>query len=480
MTKQSIKKTHLLIIFIVASIITLLNYNKYTRFGFELDEIFLIKESQEINPLKYFDLLNRDLGNPILFFVLLKPFLMISTNEIWLRTLPLIVYFLSIWIFYELLGELKISSRLKLLTSIVFLGLAPYYSLRFYVRPYSLLLFLILLTIYQTFKVKKKQDLKELIKLAIIIFLGFHTHYIYWLFSVVWFLSSFIINKNFNFQRYIKQKEFILINLCLLISLSPIVLNLINRELLTNSLNYWWWQLEKHPISFPEILELILKIEFKQNFNQAIYNLSFLCFLAISILALKKKLAKNQHVLLIFSNFFWLIYLFTPLKNYLVEIKYIAVFISFIPVCIVIIINKLFNLDHYLKSKKIMFCLTSLVIMWSLLPALEKYKIEARTDWKSVVQVIDEYRTDYAITTDCYDVIGLEFYLKNDLQFYGYSGFLEKNSCEFPSITDHAINLDKILLVGERVVPLPIEDTHSLVLFSEKYSPINLYFYQKK
>lgn len=480
MTNKTINKIYLLIILIIALIISFSNFAKYTKFGFELDEIFLINESQKINPLKYFELLNHDFGNPILFFILLKPFAMISTNEIWLRILPLSFYFLSIWIFYKLLAELKISSKLKFLTIIIFLGLAPYYYLRFYVRPYSLLLFLILLTIYQTFKLKKNHDLKSLIRFILIIFFGFHTHYVYWVFLFIWFLAGFLTRNFFNFYKYFfNNKKFYIIILGGLISLSPITLNLIYRELIKGS-PYYWWQFEKTPLSFLQILELILKIEFTQNFNKAINNFILLLFLAISLFTLKKKIPKNQQLLLVFSNLFWCIYSFTPLKNYLVEIKYIAVFILFIPISFIIIANKLFKLDHYLKSKIFMFGAGSIIIMWSLSSPLEKYKIETRTDWKKVTKIILDSKIDYAIAADCYGAIGLKFYSDKDLQLYGYSDFLSKNSCEFPSIIDHAANLDNIVVVGERIVPLPIEDTHSLILFSEDYSPLNLYFYQKK
>lgn len=94
--------------------------------------------------------------------------------------------------------------------------------------------------------------------------------------------------------------------------------------------------------------------------------------------------------------------------------------------------------------------------------------------------MLNQSKENYSIAADCYGAIGLDYYSDKNLMFYGYSGFLSKNSCEFPSIIDNAQYLENIVVVGERVVPIPIEDTHSLILFSEEYSPINLYFYQKR
>jgi hypothetical protein len=376
--------------------------------------------------------------------------------------------------------EFKISENLRLLTIIIFLGLAPFWFFRFYVRAYSLLSFLTLLTIYQSFKLIKGPRLRELKRLMITMFFGFHSHYIYWVFSAIWILTLLLTGVFKKVLIKLGSKRFFKIVGIGVVSLFPIVINLVSRELINNFDRYYFFQLNiVHP-SFLDIFQFILKMNLSHNFFTLIAVLFWLILFVGGILAIKKKVHKNQEIWLVFSILFWLIYFLTPLKNFLSVFKYISGFTLFVPISIVLILNKLFNLERHLKSKIIMFVSTMLIITWSFLPPLKTIRAEYGDDWKTVVNMIPRPPTNFVVVVDCVDKLGFDYYSTKSFEFYGFEGFNSGNNCGLPSITENTQFLRNILVVGDGVVPLPIEDSHTLVFYSEKYFPIKLYYYQKK
>ncbi len=475
------KLKHIILILIVLLLVTALSFDKYAKFSFDLDEIFTVYNSKNINPFDYWTALNYDLGNPQLFVVLLKLFVLVSdSSDIWLRTLPLIFYLLSVWVFIKILNEFKISEKLRLLTVIIYLGLSPFWFFRFYVRAYSLLLLLILLTIYQSFKIIKNPRSIELKRLMIIIFFGFHSHYIYWIFNAIWIATLFFTGVLKKILTKLGSKKFFKIVGIGVISLFPIVINLVSRELINSVNRYYFFQLDLiHPSSL-EILQFILKMDLNYNFFKLIDVFFWLILFVGGVLAIKKKTNKNQEIWLVFSILFWSVYFLTPLKNFLSVFKYISVFTLFVPISLVLILNKLFNLERSLKSKTIMLVSTMLVIVWSLLPPLKTIRVDYGDDWKTVVNKVSRSSINSAVVIDCIDKLGFDYYAIKSLEFYGFKGFSSGNHCGLPSIIDNAQVLENILVVGDGVLPLPIEDSHNLIFYSEKYFPIKFYYYQRK
>lgn len=479
------KIKHLILILMVLSIITGLSFGKYAKFSFDLDEIFTVSIGKNINPLNYWDSLNQDFGNPPLFFILLKPLALIrNLPEIYLRILPLVFYLLSVWVFIKILIKFKISENLRLLTIIIYLGLAPFWFFRFYLRVYSLLLFLVLLTIYQSFKLlKNHRSLAELKRLMIIIFFGFHAHYTYWVFAAIWLLTLFLTSSVKKILNISTKKKIIKIISISSITLFPVIFNLVLREFVEDFDRYSFWQLESASPSFFEIFEFILKIDLHHiEIFKLVGFLFWLMIIVGGILVANKKTNKNQQLWLVFSSLFWLIYFLTPLKNFLSVFRYVAVFTLFVPISLILILNELLNLDRYLKIKTIMLMSTLILVAWSLLPPLEgQYRLDYRDNWKTVIEMISENQQNYVLVVDCVEKIALDHYLTDiNFELYGFAGFSSGDVCELPSVVDNAENLNDILVVGDNVVPLPIEDTHVLDLHSEKFYPIKLYFYSRK
>lgn len=476
------RKIGITLMALVFAVNFLLNNQKFINFSFDLDEIFAIKYAQSISNINFFKYVDNDLGNPPLFFFILKPFTTVSQSEICLRSLPMIFYLVSLFFIYKTLGILKVPDNLKILSMIMAIGIGPYFYLSLYVRAYSLLLLMIVATIYLTFRLIEKFTHKDLAQLVLIIFLGFYTHYIYWVFFALWVFSYFLIGLK-NRIPLKKQVEVWGGYVGGLALVFPLICHLLSRELINQETKYDWWQLEKSPISLLDWTEIFFKIDLSQFvIAQYLVYLLWTMFLLVSLYALKKRHFLSEQMLLVFNNIFLLVFFNTSLANRFSMSKYIAAFILLVSLSIPIILNS-FNSFRRFYTQKYLFMLCFVCIaLWSVLPMPDKHRVEGGDDWKKVATIIENKFSSHALVVDCLQADGINFYGKRTQKLYGSRAHFSQNFCNLPDIKDHKEQWDNIVVVGDiqESAKLGISDTHEEIKVIGDYQPIVLTIYEKR
>ena len=469
---------------VVSTINLYINSSKYLNYSFDLDEIFAINYANNIDEFRYWNYFNSDLGNPPFFFFLLRVWMQISTSDIWLRILPLIFYYLSIFISMKILKTLKLNKKLQLLAIVSLLGIGFYFYLGFYVRAYSLLLLLSLMTIYYTFNIDLQKSKFDLIKLTLTIFIGLHTHYIYWIFLLFWTLA-YIGSLLGNQKQSSKIWQFLLaISLGTLLSL-PLINNLISRELFNHGEKYHWWQLSSSKMNPFDIWSMTLKV----NKNKMPMNLSALgwilwvIFFLLTLLNFQNNECNKQKLILLFNLLFWATYLVTPLGKFINVIKYIALFVFLLFFSIILIIENFLNKVSFSNhQKKIIYPFFIIfIVIWSLLPMPNTYQVQGGDDWKSVVALVENEYEDYGIILDCLNTPAFDYYGKSNTAIYGTTMLDSGNNCQLPLINNYYKTLNKILLIDTKEIMsgIGIENSYSLVEIKYDYQPIILMTYEK-
>lgn len=479
------KKWQEIIVLFVFLSTSAIGFLTFGNFSLDLEEIFALTYAKDINSLNYIEYLNGDLGNPPLFFFLLKPWAMISESEAWLRLLPFVFYSASILVLKKILPKLSNSTQIKTMVIVAFLGVGAYLYIRFNLRAYSLLLLTSLLTIYFTFKIlSENSNRKDSLILILIMTIGINSHYIYWLFSGFWFSSLLAISlKNKINFRIIKQFIFSII-VSLIINV-PLFANIIKRELLEKSeYSYYWWQLERSKIKWSEIWEIIFK--FSTNTKNEILNesIGYLSWFGLFILlsaTIKKTKNLKVKLLLFFLNLFWITYLITPISSYLSIQKYIALFIALLTASIPIIIEQWEKIK--IKNNLFyVFCLSTLAV-WSLSPLPFKHKVNFGDDWKSVIKLIEQNNESHALVVDCFDLIAFKHYAKKETleKIYGDKHLPAKNDCDLELINSSGFKYEKIFLVkSQQPVQINVGDNYEITKIETKqYWPISITTYEK-
>ena len=483
---MSSKKWQELIVLLVFLSTSIMGFFMFGNFSLDLEEIFTLNYAKDISSLHYINYLNGDYGNPPLFFFLLKPWAAISESEIWLRLLPFIFYCLSVLVLKKLLTQLSNSSRVQTISMLLFLGVGAYLYLRFNLRAYSLLLLVSLLTIHLTFNIlKEKTHYKNSLLLIATMTIGINSHYIYWLFLGFWFSSTFILSIKNKINFKIIKQFFLSIITSLLIN-APLFVNLIKRELLEkNEYSYYWWQLERSRIKWIEIWEIILKLSANQGSQILNEKLGYLAWIAVFILliaTIKKASNLNVKLLLFFLNFFWIAYLLTPISAYLSIQKYIALFIALSTISIPIIIKQWQKIK--IKYDFLYILSLSVLIIWSLLPPPFKHRVNFGDDWKSVIKLVEQEKSPYALVVDCFDLIAFQHYAKKETLeiIYGSKQLPAKNDCDLELIDSKKLEYEKIILIkSHRPISIGIEANHKITKIETKqYWPISITVYEKK
>lgn len=462
------------------------NSSKFLNFSFDLDEIFAIQYAKNINGLKLWEYINADLGNPPLFFFLLKPWLSIAQAEVWLRLLPLLFYCASLVVLHKVLQSLRLSRMSSFILFIILLGVGAYAYLSLYLRGYSFLLFMALLSIYLTLKVIEQAKWRNLLGLTLVTTIGLHAHYLYWIFAVFWFAACLMVLLGKK-QHSLSGKYILYSTLCSAALSLPLIWNMIKRELLAVGEQYYWWQLQKEPLTANELWEMIFKVNLGQLFGQVPW-LSYVLWLLLCLLilfAIKKVSAVQQKIMLLFTILFWPTYLLTPLGHYLDTQKYIALFIFLFLIALFIAVSSLINalgLTKFLQRPVPLLSITTLAIIWSFLPLPAKHQVEGGDDWKTVVPLVENHYRQYGLVTDCLLTAGFDFYGKETIKLFGSLSLMSANDCNLPLISENSEQFDRILLINseETEIELGIESSYQLVSSSAEYAPIFLTFYEKK
>ncbi len=469
--KESILQIAILVVLFLLSTLT---HAKLFHYSYDIDEYFSIKFAQTIKFSNYYQLIDEDLGNPGFFYLLLVPLVRFSTNEAFLRMVPLTFFFLSGIVFYLLLTKMKLSSKQIIFALIFFFGIGPYQYLRFYLRPYSLLLLLIFLTIYLSFLVLEKNKFFLGIALILTVTIGFHTHFIFWLFFFFWLIV-------FAFSLIKKQKKdnksFILKSLFASLILNlPIVSHLIYREIFNNQkynfsqLGYKWPQFSGWWLIFS-------KFDFLINLPQFFGLIAWIIFLIIVIWTCKQQINFARKVWLKFTIIICCFYFFTPIHNYLSHAKYFVFLLPFVSIALILSIDVVFK-KFKLKIKyisKIFFIFYLLLLPWMFKYPSNRYRLEIIEDWK---QALDEIKISKPkiIINNCNYMHIINYYTHRQIEIVS----TDKNQfCYLSNLDSNLFKNKQIVVIDRWLLRNPLPKEYSFIKI-ERYGIIYVGYLQKK
>lgn len=387
----------------------------YKSAGYDLDEIFSYDLAQSLDLTKPLGLIDRDLGNPPLFFILLKPWVSFFTIE-WSARLISFIFFSFVFLFFlKILNQLKLPNWLKLVGALLFMGVYYQSPIINYLRPYTLFSLLTLVTVYLTFSIKSTNWQQSLLLIFSVI-AGFLTHYIYWFFYLFWFLSNLFYEKKFSFR--IKS-------LCLgFIAVSPVILHLLIREIFTPPDYNFIYQVAHPWPGFSGWLFHLTKFSILLNWPSWIAIVLWLIFLIylFSRVAFSKSVQDEQKVLSFFVVMSWSIYLFSSLHNYLSNEKYLNFMVPFIIISFVLLLQPLEKKISGFHQITIVFLL--LIWSFSINSASFYNTIPMNSNWKDAVTEVSSAK-DFLIVSDCVNLPGLNYYLPKENEIFAFS----QNNC---------------------------------------------------
>jgi len=465
----------IILAFIISSAISFYHFG---NFSLDLDEIFTIRYAQEINSVKFWEYFDRDLGNPPLFFFLLSQWIKISLAEPWLRLLPFLFWALSIFYSNKLMTSIKISPAIRSIALMMMMGVGAYSYLSVYVRAYSLLLLISILTIYFTTQlIQNGFKMAGFTKLVFTIVAGFYTHYVYWVFLAFWGLVSLAsVIKNGQVKSIFPIIAAVVSSVLLSIQ---IIWHLLSREMLSEG-RYYWWQIEGEHNPLSNLWALILKIDHHSltvTTNEIFGLIFWTTFMIIAYWGYKKSSSHGHTSLIAFSMVFWPVYMTTPLKEYLSQHKYTALFMYIFFISLACIWENQQQIKTKLKNNPIFFFIALTTIVWLIEPS--PHKVQGGDDWKTMTSLAQGEYSNYAIITNCLEKDGFDYYSNYKLIVY-QSRSLEWSDCEMPSIDEYKEKFDQILVVSDVKTPIgEIAATHTLVNTDDSYHPIFLSFYQR-
>jgi hypothetical protein len=478
MTKIWLKTVVIIVFFITSAI----SFYRFGNFSLDLDEIFTVDYAQSINSLNYWEYFDWDLGNPPLFFFLLNMWTKVSLIEPWLRLLPWLFWTASLYYTNKLLRLIKVSPQIRSLSLVLIMGIGAYEYLSVYVRAYSLLLLLAVVSMYLSAKLTQDSAKKiDYTMLVAVVVAGFYTHYVYWAFAAFWVIIYLIVSiKSKPLSSLYKTiSAFVLGGLFSM----QIIMHVIARELLSDGEKYDWWQIEglHRPLSstWLELLKFPHHV-FSEKINETLGILFWVSFLALAKLSLKNISSNAQKVIISFSMIFWPIYIMTPLKDYFSPHKYIALFMFIFTISMACILENKPFVKMIMKHNKILVVCTLLFAVWAILPS--SHLIQGGDDWKLVISKLEkEYRNNnFKLVVDCIEAPAFYRYLKEDIILYGSSELPSRNDCELEPIEKNLENFENIKIVTSwQIPPLSIQKTYHLANFSEEHWPIVIATYQK-
>lgn len=469
------KKAIIQIIVLVALfLISTFIHIKFLHYSYDIDEYFSVKFAQTINFSSYYQLIDEDLGNPGFFYLLLTPLVHFSTNEVFLRIIPLTFFFLSGIVFYLLLIKMKLSLKQIFFALIIFFGLGPYQYLRFYLRPYSLLLLLIFLTIFLSYLVLKKNKFFLGLGLAIIITIGFHTHFIFWLFLFFWLITLFSLlikkQKNYNQSSFLKS---------LFVSLilnAPIILHLIYREIFTNQ-KYNFFQLDYRWPQFSGWLAIILKFDFLTSLPQFFSLIVWIVFFIVSIWTYKQEIDFTKKAWLKFTIIICCFYFFTPIHNYFSHAKYFVFLLPFVTTTIILSIITLFKKFKLAKKHvlKFSFVFYLLLLLWMVKYPSNKYRLEVIENWKQALNEI-KISDPAIIINNCNYMHVINYYAHKKNEIFS----TDKNqSCYLPNSYFNLLNNNQLVVIDRWSLRNPLPKEYSFIKI-EKYGIIYVGYLSKR
>lgn len=401
----------------------------YKDTSYDLDEIFSFYYAKSIDSFHIPSLIDRDLGNPPLFFILLKPWIAIFTNEWSVRFLSFVFFSFSLVIFIKILEQLKIRRFSSTIGIILLLGVYYKSPIINYLRPYTLLSLMTLATVYLTFAAQSGK-LRFRWLLPLIVMAGFLTHYIYWLFYFFWVLVNFYQRKETS--THIK---YLLIGSMLV---SPLILHLFFREIITppdyvfhQKLGIW-----PGPSSW---LYHLTKLKFILGVPKVLSFFVWLVFLAkLTILGARERVLKRKTIFL-FTAISWAIYLFSPLHDYLSHEKYLNFMVPILLMSFILVIEPWLQRMGQLTRGILLIIL----IFWAFsLDSSSFYlTIPMNDNWRTATREVSQV-TNANIVTDCLNLPGLDYYLQREIKVYSFS----KNDCDLPVIEAH---YQKLLYIAE-------------------------------
>ncbi len=330
-------------------------FKHFFTFSYDIDEYFSISFFKNIQLDSR--IINSDLGNPPFFYILVKLYIFFfGSNETVTRILPFIFFIFSYIVFYKLLKMLSFKVYDRSILSLLYLGMNQFIYLRFYLRAYSLLLFLCLITVYLTFKlikiIERNENLYSITFVSFCLFLlqlmGIFTHYLYIFFNTCWMVSlvSILLMK----RKVKKNKIFFLKSLFNKKHLKPVFISYISSIFLSliqlcNVLfredkydfvqrNYPW-------PNYSGWLVLLSKFNFWIYIPELINLCIFLFIFYLMIKSLRHS-GLFECLILFYTLLSYAIYLLTDLHNYLSHAKYFVFLIPFFYLSLYLILKKIY------------------------------------------------------------------------------------------------------------------------------------------
>lgn len=344
-------------------LLRLYNLGKY---DFWLDEVVTIYYSRKIwEMIKHFPTGATPTFDPPLFYLLLHFWSFLGKSEFILRLLPLSFGVLSIIAVYKV-GQLLFNKRVGLISAFI-LALSPlsiYYSQE--LRPYSLVTFLTLMSIYNLVKSLENNRLLSWIGFIIFTVLCIYTHYVtVFLLIIIFFFFLYC------YISYSKYKDLLkrwLISLSIILVLySPAMMALLRRAPV--------WSFDAFPPkpSLSLIIQSFMYFNMGYNATATIHCLAVLLFLPLFLASvwfgLRQKKYRNGTYLLLF----WLFVVITMVIIISVAMYSIyidRVFLYSLPAYYILIA---FGLSK-IKKRSIYLCVLTLFIVFSSLSLKNHYQ----------------------------------------------------------------------------------------------------------
>ena len=337
---------------ILGFFLRLYNLGKY---GFWLDEVISIYYSRKIwKMIRHFSIDATPTFEPPLFGLLLHFWSFLGESEFILRLLSLSFGVLSIIAIYKV-GQLLFNKKVGLISAFI-LAISPlsiYYSQE--LRPYSLVTFFVLMSIYNLIKSLENNRLRSWIGFIIFTVLCMYTH-----FATVFLLI--IVNFFFLYRYFTDKKCKVLLKRWVITQLVIGGLYFLGiMGLLKKAIIWYAWPPEP---SFALIIQSFMYFNMGFNASATVYYLAVLLFLPLFLsgawFSCKQKKYKNSIWLL-------LLWLFIPITMIIIVSAAISpiyvdrIFLYSLPAYYILIAFGLYKI----KKRPIYLCVLTLLIVLS-------------------------------------------------------------------------------------------------------------------